>query len=112
MNHQPRYPLEVSPQELQELWVNNPTLIVLDVREKAELLLSSIQGTSHIPMNELPLKGPLLNPKSHIITLCHHGYRSLHAALYFRELGFTKVQSLKGGIDAWSRLIDSSVPLY
>jgi len=47
-----------------------------------------------------------------IVTVCHHGMRSLDAAAYFRGHGLKDVQSMRGGIDAWSLTVDSSVPRY
>jgi monothiol glutaredoxin len=44
--------------------------------------------------------------------LCHTGSRSARAADHFRGLGFAKVYNVDGGIDAWSREIDSGVPRY
>jgi monothiol glutaredoxin len=44
--------------------------------------------------------------------LCHSGGRSARAAEHFRGFGFRKVYNVEGGIDAWSREVDSSVPLY
>ena len=38
--------------------------------------------------------------------------RSLDAAVYFLGHGFTNVRSMEGGIDAWSREVDASVPRY
>jgi len=44
---------------------------------------------------------------------CHHGIRSQSAAEYFlREKGFRNLYNLRGGIDAWSQLVDPSVPRY
>jgi rhodanese-related sulfurtransferase len=47
-----------------------------------------------------------------IITMCHHGMRSLDAAAYLRGHGFMNTQSMRGGIDAWARAVDTSVPRY
>lgn len=44
--------------------------------------------------------------------LCHHGNSSRSAAEHFRGLGFRQVFNVEGGIDAWSREIDTSVPRY
>jgi len=44
--------------------------------------------------------------------VCHHGQRSLSVAMWLRGQGFEQAQSLAGGIDAWSRLIDAAVPRY
>jgi len=47
-----------------------------------------------------------------IVFHCHHGGRSQAAAEHFAGLGFTNLHNLAGGIDAWSREIDPSVPRY
>ena len=43
---------------------------------------------------------------------CHHGMRSQAAAEFFVSQGFREVYNLRGGIDAWSREVDSGVPRY
>jgi monothiol glutaredoxin len=47
-----------------------------------------------------------------IVFQCHHGVRSQQAAEYFRREGFRNLYNLQGGIDAWSLLVDPSVPRY
>jgi monothiol glutaredoxin len=44
--------------------------------------------------------------------LCHSGERSARAAEHFRGLGFRTVYNVEGGIDAWSREVDATVPRY
>ena len=44
--------------------------------------------------------------------LCHHGSRSAAAAERFRQLGFTRLYNVEGGIDAWSQQVDAAVPRY
>jgi len=44
--------------------------------------------------------------------LCHGGGRSARAAEHFRTLGFRRLFNIEGGIDAWSREVDASVPRY
>ena len=44
--------------------------------------------------------------------ICHTGNRSQVAGEHFRKQGFTDVSNVVGGIDAWSKEIDSSVPQY
>jgi rhodanese-related sulfurtransferase len=43
---------------------------------------------------------------------CHHGVRSLHVVNWLRGHGIENAQSMQGGIDAWSRRIDPTVPRY
>jgi adenylyltransferase/sulfurtransferase len=47
-----------------------------------------------------------------VIVYCHVGDRSVDACLVLWNAGFRKVRNLTGGIDAWSELIDPSVPRY
>lgn len=56
-------------------------------------------------LKQLPASTPLA-------FLCHHGDSSRNAAEHFRDLGFTDVANVEGGIDAWSVQIDPSIPRY
>ena len=53
-----------------------------------------------------------LDRETRIVFQCHHGIRSQQAAEYFRREGFRNLSNLSGGIDAWSLLVDPSVPRY
>jgi len=43
---------------------------------------------------------------------CHHGGRSADACQRLMRLGFSRVENLDGGIDAWSLTVDDAVPRY
>lgn len=87
--------------------------VLLDVREPWEVATAQIAGSKSIPMGEIPARAfQELDPDAHIITICHAGVRSMNVALWLRNMGFDKVQSLSGGIDSWSREVDPSVPRY
>ena len=47
-----------------------------------------------------------------IAVMCHHGARSLSVAMWLRNQGFAKAQSVAGGIEHWSRAVDPTVPRY
>ena len=88
-------------------------LILLDVREPWEVATAQIAGSKLMPMGEIPSRVfQELDPEAPIITVCHSGVRSLNVAVWMRNQGFEKVQSLSGGIDSWSREVDPSVPRY
>jgi rhodanese-related sulfurtransferase len=53
-----------------------------------------------------------LPPEDLLVIYDHQGARSLDAAAYFQGQGFENVKSLRGGIDAWSREVDASLPRY
>jgi rhodanese-related sulfurtransferase len=64
-------------------------------------------------MNEIPARAHQeLDDEANILCLCHHGARSLSVAAWLRRQGFDKAQSVSGGIDAFSRLIDPTIPRY
>lgn len=87
-------------------------LLLLDVREPSEINIAALAGTTHIPMNAIPMRAEELPKDKDIVVMCHHGMRSMQVALYLERLGFDKLYNLRGGIDAWSREVDSTIPLY
>ncbi|MEQ1898101.1 MAG: rhodanese-like domain-containing protein [Vicinamibacterales bacterium] len=84
---------------------------LVDVRTEHERAIASIDGSRlldqayHDALLELDRETPM-------VFQCHHGIRSQGAADYFRERGFRNLQNLAGGIEAWSREVDPSVPRY
>jgi len=107
-------PLEISVQEVAVLLQRGEDLFLLDCREPAEFALARLDGAALIPMQEIPPRLDELAPlrDRRIIIHCHHGVRSLMVAEFLRRQGFTHARSMSGGIDAWSRQIDASVPRY
>lgn len=86
---------------------------LLDVREPWEVEMASIAGSKHIPMGDIPSRAHQeLDPDEHIIVVCHHGVRSMTVTNWLRQQGFEKAQSMRGGVDAWSRQVDPKVPTY
>jgi rhodanese-related sulfurtransferase len=106
---------EISTRELKELLARGggADCVLLDVREPWEPEEARIEGSLLMPMADVPSRAHQeLDPEAHIVTLCHHGARSMSVTAWLREQGFERAQSLRGGIDAWSVEIDSSVPRY
>src|SRR3954462_5473109 len=88
-------------------------LTLVDVREPWECEISRLQGAKLMPMGDVPSRAHQeLDPEEHIVVLCHHGVRSMNVTVWLRQQGFEKVQSMRGGIDAWSRTVDQNVPVY
>jgi sulfur-carrier protein adenylyltransferase/sulfurtransferase len=104
--------VEISAQALRRERGRKPNLILLDVREPREAEIARIEGSQLIPLRDLPRAIPRLPPNAEIVTLCHHGLRSLKARELLKGAGFANVRSLAGGIDAWSREVDGEVPRY
>ena len=106
---------EISTLDLKQLLTAAGTenCVLLDVREPWEYEAAHIEGSTPIPMGDIPARAfQELDPEAHIVALCHHGVRSMNVAVWLRNQGLDKVQSLRGGIDAWSREIDPKVPRY
>jgi rhodanese-related sulfurtransferase len=103
---------EISVGQVNALKKRGETFTLLDVREPWEVEKASIEGTKHIPMGEIPTRLQELDPDEHLIVVCHHGMRSLSVTNWLRQQGFEKVQSMRGGIDGWSRTVDPKIPIY
>jgi rhodanese-related sulfurtransferase len=105
--------LEITVDQLRTHLASPTPPLLLDVREPWEYATAHIEPSTNIPMNEIPARAfKELDEDSTILILCHHGARSLSVAVWLRNQGFEQAQSVAGGIDAWSRSIDPTVPLY
>jgi monothiol glutaredoxin len=86
-------------------------LELFDVRPEAERARAKIDIAKSLDAEGQKLLFSL--PKDTAIALhCHHGMRSRNAAEQILREGFTNVYNLEGGIEAWSRDVDPSVPRY
>jgi rhodanese-related sulfurtransferase len=104
---------EISTQAFSELRKQPNAPLLLDVRESWEFQTASLPDSVLMPMGDIPSRAHQeLDPDTPIVVLCHHGARSLSVTMWLRNQGFESVQSLAGGIDAWSRTVDPSIPRY
>ena len=108
-------PLEVNPQDVKRRLDAGEKLHLIDVREPHEFAQAKIEGSVLIPMRSVPGELQDLETRSDqgaLIVYCHHGVRSLNVVHWLREQGIETCQSMAGGIDAWSLVVDPSVPRY
>jgi len=104
---------ELTPTELSCRWPGRESdVVLLDVREPAELEVAGIEGARHVPMRQIPERLDELPRDKPIVVFCHTGGRSRRVAEFLTASGFERVFNLDGGIDAWSREIDPNVPRY
>jgi rhodanese-related sulfurtransferase len=104
---------EITCEEVKAKIDSREEFTLLDVREPWEFGTASIEKAKLIPMGDIPSRAPQeLDPENHIVVVCHHGVRSMNVTAWLRQQGFEKAQSMRGGIDAWSRQIDRTVPTY
>ena len=106
---------EINPEELKRKLDRGENPVIVDVREAVELQMASLRGAEfkHIPMADVPSRAHQeLDPDDHIVVVCHHGVRSANVTMWLRNEGFERAQSMRGGIDLWSRTVDPTVPTY
>ena len=109
----PQAPQALKPMSVQTLKqrLDAGDVTLIDVRPEHERAIAKIAGAdvltpdTHARLTALPKDTPLA-------FICHHGISSRNAAEHFREHGFTNLWNVEGGIDAWSREIDPSIPRY
>jgi adenylyltransferase/sulfurtransferase len=106
----PEESIELSAMDVATRLQAGEIQFVLDVREPFEWEIVSIPGSIQMPMNALQ---PELIPKeAKGAVLCHHGMRSMYVLKHLQAHGFTNLCNVAGGIDAWSREVDASLPRY
>jgi rhodanese-related sulfurtransferase len=104
--------MQIEPRELSSRLTNNGTLRLLDIRTREEFDAVKLPG-AHLFTQESMQEILAQWPRTDLLVIYdHQGTRSLDAAAYFQGQGFENVKSLRGGIDAWSREVDSSLPRY
>ena len=77
-------------------------LVVIDIRNPAEVALGSIPGAHHLPLPALLTRLVELDPRAPTVVFCAGGYRSAIASSLLRAHGFTDVSDLLGGYTAWT----------
>jgi rhodanese-related sulfurtransferase len=103
--------LEITVRETADL-LKQGKIKLVDVRTPEEYAIASIAGSvlaDQSTAQEIMQQWP---KDTAIVTMCHHGMRSLDAAAYLRGHGFLNTRSMTGGIEAWALEIDSAIPRY
>lgn len=95
---------------------SDPELQLIDVRERNEVAIAQIADFKIYPLSEFEQWSSEilseLQPEAKTIVMCHHGMRSAQLCQWLTMRGFNNVYNLRGGIDAYSRLIDTTVNRY
>ena len=104
---------EIDVHELKALLDSNAPVYLVDVRQPWEYEIGHLAGSLLLPLPELAGRAREVRPPpgAQVVTLCHHGVRSLDAARLLSRIGLT-VASLAGGLDRWSVEIDPALPRY
>jgi len=102
---------QITPVDLKRMLDSGEPVELVDVRTPEERAIASIAGARLLDQ-ECHDRLLALERDTAIVFQCHHGIRSQSAAEYFLHAGFENLYNLSGGIDAWSRLVDPSIPRY
>ena len=105
---------QIRPAELKAMFDTGEPVYLLDVRNPDEYAYCHLPNSHLIPLPELPHRLDEVDPPPGVpvVVYCHHGIRSLSGAAILEANGRPGAASLAGGIDAWSVLIDPTVPRY
>jgi rhodanese-related sulfurtransferase len=103
---------QLAPTELKARLAAGDKLQLLDVREEWEFQTARIEGSLLIPMGQVATRVSELDNAAETVVICHRGGRSMQVAGLLEHLGFSNVINLAGGVDAWARSVDPSMPVY
>jgi molybdopterin/thiamine biosynthesis adenylyltransferase/rhodanese-related sulfurtransferase len=104
----------ITAAELKDLLDSGKPIELIDVREPAEWEIVSIPGAKLIPKDEI-LRGDALAslPQDRqIVMYCKTGVRSAETLAAVKGAGFSDAVHVQGGVTAWVRQIDPSLPSY
>ena len=103
---------DITPEELKAKLDRKEKFLLVDVRESHEYEICRIEGSVLLPLSKIGESYEELDGSKEIVVYCHHGNRSSQAMKFLKRQSLTRVKNLIGGIDAWSKKIDPSVPRY
>ena len=91
-------------------------LQLVDVREPEEVAIANLPNFIHLPLGQYADWADHifdhLDPSLETIVMCHHGMRSAQMCQWLQRQGFDRTKNLSGGIDAYARLVDNTIPRY
>ena len=103
---------EITATEVKKMMDENKPFVLIDVREPHEYEICRIPGATLIPLGEVPKRMHELNSADDIVVHCRSGVRSAKAVEFLMKAGFRRIHNLQGGVLAWARDVDPSMPSY
>ncbi|MDX2081854.1 MAG: rhodanese-like domain-containing protein [Terrimicrobiaceae bacterium] len=85
---------------------------LIDIRTREEFDAVHVAGAELFSQDFLQAIMASPDKSRTLILIDHTGRRVLDAAAYFTGHGFSDVRAVRGGIDAWSQEVDTSLPRY
>jgi adenylyltransferase/sulfurtransferase len=100
---------DITPSEVAEKIASGADVVLIDVREPYEWSAGHVEQATHIPLAQVPSRLGDIPRDREVVMVCRSGGRSERARQYLAEQGYTKVKNLAGGMQRWSREVDSSI---
>ena len=103
----------ISAEQVQQRLKENSNALLIDVRDAADVPLTGVPaGGVNISLGMLPIRADRELPEEwidtrlqdrscQIITTCFAGMMSAMGAKVLKDMGFTNVCYMEGGMDAW-----------
>jgi len=103
---------DITVDELKAMRDRQEEFLLVDVRDPDEWAIGEIAGSKKLPLPELAARCGELPQDKLIVLYCRSGYRSACALRFLRQQGYPKLKNLAGGINAWAKRIDPTLPQY
>ena len=101
---------EITALELKRRLDAGESLEIIDVREPHEWAICRIGGARLVPLGTLAGRVHEFDSSRTYVMQCRSGARSAKAVAVLRAAGFRRLLNLQGGILAWARDVDPSMP--
>lgn len=105
---------QIHPRDVKAKLDAGEPVVLIDCREPEEYAICRLEESILIPLGELARRTDEVEVPdgATVVVYCHHGVRSISGSFILANAGIANVASMAGGIDAWSALIDPTVPRY
>ncbi len=112
---------QINVENLNQMIENGEDFYLIDVRQGDEFKLAAIPGAFNIPRGVLEFtirddaywEDEFFYPpedEQEIVVYCKKGFRGTLSALALKQMGFTNVKNLEGGILSWDPEIEKNAP--
>jgi adenylyltransferase/sulfurtransferase len=102
----------ITAAELADMRQRGEEMLLVDVREPAEWEIVRIPGAVLIPKGDLPAHLSDLPQNKQVVLYCKTGVRSAESLALLKSAGFASAKHVQGGVTAWARQVDKSLPIY
>jgi molybdopterin/thiamine biosynthesis adenylyltransferase/rhodanese-related sulfurtransferase len=104
--------VSLTPKELDDLLKTGEEVTLIDVREPHEWEIVRMDDAKLIPVGEVIDRVSEIPQEGTVVVYCKVGARSAEVLRWLHSVGLTHTKHLAGGIDAWAKQVDTSLPTY